>query len=154
MQKQYMDLAIQLSLENVANGGGPFGAVIVEENTIIATGVNKVTNSYDPTAHAEIVAIREACAQKNSFQLPTVQLYSSCEPCPMCLGAIYWAHIKTVYFANTRYDAAAIEFDDSFIYHEIAKSYQERTICMIHVAHPNALAAFKRWQEKKDKITY
>ena len=130
MKNKFMSRAIELSLESVNNGTGPFGAVIVKNEKIIAEGSNKVTSTNDPTAHGEIVAIREACKQLNNFSLSGCELYSSCEPCPLCLSAIYWARINKIYYANTREDARKIDFDDSFIYSEIKKNIDERKIPM------------------------
>lgn len=155
MHNIFMQQAIDLAFENVSKGnGGPFGAVIVKNNNIIATGVNQVTLTNDPTAHAEIVAIRNACKVLNNFQLTDCQLYSSCEPCPMCLGAIFWARPSVVYFANTADSAAHIGFDDSFIYQQITIPKEQRSIPFIQLACDNALDAFNLWKEKKDKITY
>ena len=142
--------AIQLSKESVQNGGGPFGAVVVKNGQIIAKGNNQVTNQIDPTAHAEVVAIREACKSLNTFQLIGCDLYTSCEPCPMCLGAIYWARPDRVFYANTKMDAAKIGFDDQFIYDELALKLPERKIPMIQVLGEEAIAAFKMWDEKDD----
>jgi tRNA(Arg) A34 adenosine deaminase TadA len=150
----FMQRAIALSIENVKKGGGPFGAVIVKNDIIIAEGVNRVTASHDPTAHAEIVAIRTACTALQSFQLTGCSIYSSCEPCPMCFGAIYWARPDIVYFANTKHDAASINFDDSFIYTQLAITPEQRSIPFIHVNAPEALSAFVLWQQKLDKIPY
>lgn len=155
MQQQFMRKAIELSIENVRNGkGGPFGAVIVKDGKIIATGVNQVTASNDPTAHAEMVAIRNACAALGRFQLTDCELYSSCEPCPMCLGAIYWARPKVVYYANSALDAAEINFDDSFIYEQIALPHTQRTILFIQHMREEGMEAFLLWQETQDKIKY
>src|SRR5580693_9762733 len=151
----FMGRALALSLENVRSGrGGPFGAVIVRDGEIIAEGVNCVTATNDPTAHAEMVAIREACRKLQSFELPECEIYTSCEPCPMCLGAIYWARPARVYFANSAADAAQAGFDDAFIYQEIGRPHPERAIPMIQLAQDGALAAFRVWQEKEDKIRY
>jgi guanine deaminase len=150
-----MQLAITLSLENVITGnGGPFGAVIVKDNQVIATGINQVTNSNDPTAHAEIVAIRNACKILNSFQLTDCELYTSCEPCPMCLGAIFWARPKKVYFAATAQDAAKINFDDAFIYKQINIPFEKRSIPFEQIMRDEAQIAFLAWQNKQDKIEY
>jgi len=155
MGNLFMARAIQLSLENVLSGdGGPFGAVIVKEGNIVAEGVNQVTARRDPTAHAEIVAIREACAKLGSFSLAGCEIYTSCEPCPMCLGAIYWAHFSRVYFGNLAADASAIGFDDSLIYQEFAQPFSGRSIPMVQMMHEEALAAFRAWQEKQSKIPY
>ena len=154
-QKVFMREAIRLSMENVQSGnGGPFGAVIVKNGKIIATGVNKVTKSNDPTAHAEINAIRNACKTLDSFQLDECEIYCSCEPCPMCLGAIYWARPKAIYFANTKKDAAEINFDDNFIYHEMKLAFPERKLPTIQLLRDKAQSAFIQWQESDDKIDY
>lgn len=151
----YMQEAIRLSVENVGSGvGGPFGAVVVKEGQIIARGQNRVTSTLDPTAHAEVVAIREACQALGSFQLADCDLYTSCEPCPMCLGAIYWARPRRVFFANTCADAAAIGFDDGFIYEEIALPHTGRRIPMIPLLREEAQEAFRRWTEEGDKKLY
>jgi tRNA(Arg) A34 adenosine deaminase TadA len=150
-----MARAIALSLENVRTGaGGPFAAVVVKDGEIIAEGANAVTTTNDPTAHAEVVAIREACRKLNSFDLQGCEIYTSCEPCPMCLGAIYWARPARVYFANSAADAAQAGFDDAFIYQEIGRPHPERAIPMIQLAQDGALAAFRVWQEKEDRIRY
>jgi guanine deaminase len=150
-----MARAIQLSLEGVQSGhGGPFGAVIVRDGSIIAEGVNQVTSTNDPTAHAEIQAIRQACHKLGTFELKDCQLYSSCEPCPMCLGAIYWSRLSRIYFANTAKDAAAIGFDDSFIYGELNQLPAERQIPASQLMREEGLAAFRAWVRKPDKIRY
>ena len=149
-----MSRAIELSIESVNNGTGPFGAVIVKNEKIIAEGSNKVTSTNDPTAHGEIVAIREACKQLNNFSLSGCELYSSCEPCPLCLSAIYWARINKIYYANTREDARKIDFDDSFIYSEIEKKIDERKIPMTQMMRDEALKAFELWDKKTDKVKY
>jgi len=154
MNNEFMKRAIELSVESVNNGGGPFGCVIVKDDKIIAKGSNKVTSNNDPTAHGEIVAIREACKQLNNFSLNQCELYSTCEPCPMCLSAIYWARIKKIYYANTREDARKIDFDDSLIYTELQKSIDKRKIPMIQIMRNEALKAFELWDKKKDKIKY
>lgn len=154
-KRAWMDEAVQLSQDNLQSGeGGPFGAVIVQNGQIIARGNNRVTSNNDPTAHAEIVAIREACQALGTFVLEGCEIYTSCEPCPMCLGAIYWSRLDKIYYANTRHDAAAIGFDDAFIYQEIEKSLSQRRLPLEHVVHEKALAVFQRWQEKQDKIEY
>lgn len=151
----FMARAIALSLENVQQrGGGPFAAVVVKDGAIIAEGANEVTATNDPTAHAEVVAIRAACRKLNSFDLQDCEIYTSCEPCPMCLGAIYWARPARVYYANSAADAARAGFDDAFIYQEIGRPHPERQIPMIQLAQDGALAAFRAWQEKEDKIRY
>ena len=150
-----MARAIQLSIDNVRQGnGGPFGAVIVRDGNIVAEGVNSVTATNDATAHAEIIAIRKACSLLRSFSLRNCEIYASCEPCPMCLGAIYWAHVSRIYFANAAADASKIGFDDSFIYREFAQPVAERKIPMMQMMREQALAAFRAWQEKPDKILY
>lgn len=151
----YMREAIALSLHSVQSGkGGPFGAVVVKDGEIIGRGHNQVTSSNDPTAHAEIVAIREACKHLNSFQLTGCELYTSCEPCPMCLGAIYWARPERVYFANTKNDAAKIGFDDQFIYEELDVPYEQRQIALLPLLREEAIAAFEAWTAKTDKVEY
>jgi guanine deaminase len=155
MDNAFMARAIQLSIDNVRSGkGGPFGAVVVKAGNVIAEGVNRVTASNDPTAHAEIIALREACRKLGVFQLKNCELYTSCEPCPMCLGAIYWAHVSRVYYGNVASDAAKIGFDDSMIYHEFKKPPAERGIPMVRMMHREALAAFQAWEEKPDKVQY
>ena len=149
-----MRRAIELSIESVNKGGGPFGSVIVKDNKIIAEGSNRVTPTNDPTAHGEIVAIRGACKKLNNFILNGCELYSSCEPCPMCLSAIYWARITKIYFANTREDAQKIDFDDSLIYSEFRKNINERKIPMIQIMRNEALKAFDLWDKKTDKVKY
>ena len=154
MKNEFMKRAIELSIKSVNNNGGPFGSVIVKDNKIIAEGSNKVTSTYDPTAHGEIVVIREACKKLNNFSLKGCELYSTCEPCPMCLSAIYWARIDKIYYANTRDDARKIDFDDSLIYSELMKNSKERKIPMIQMMRKEALIAFELWDKKKDKIKY
>ncbi|MGA2600913.1 MAG: nucleoside deaminase [Bryobacteraceae bacterium] len=146
--------AIDLSIENVTNGGGPFAALVVRGDEIIASGVNRVTATNDPTAHAEIVAIREACAKLQTFQLEGCHIYTTCEPCPMCLGAIYWSRAARVFYANTREDAREIGFDDDFIYREIATPLNLRAIPMIPLLRDHALRAFRLWRTKPDKQPY
>lgn len=147
--------AIRLSLENVQSGkGGPFGAVIVRDGKIIASGVNEVTSSNDPTAHAEVVAIRNACRELGTFQLTGCEIYCSCEPCPMCLGAIYWARPDKIYFANTKEDAAAIDFDDAFIYEELELPAADRRLPTEQLLREEAQVAFQAWRDKDDKISY
>jgi len=150
----FMMRAIELSIESAKSKGGPFGCVIVKNNKIIAEGSNKVTMNNDPTAHGEIVAIREACKKLNTFNLSGCDLYSSCEPCPMCLSAIYWSRIENIFYANTRTDAKSIDFDDSFIYSEINKDLENRKIKMHQMHRDEALEAFKIWEKKEDKIKY
>ena len=155
MNNPFMARAIQLSIENVhSSNGGPFGAVIVRDGKIIAENVNRVTSTNDPTAHAEVLAIRQACTKLGVFELLDCELYTSCEPCPMCLGAIYWARISRIYFANSAEDAAEIGFDDSFIYTELKLPRAQRRIPMRQMMHEEALAAFRAWAEKPDKIAY
>jgi tRNA(Arg) A34 adenosine deaminase TadA len=155
MDNPFMARAIQLSVDNVLSGrGGPFGAVIVKNGSIIAEGVNKVTATNDPTAHAEVVVIREACAKLGVFLLEDCEIYTSCEPCPMCLGAIYWAHLARINFGNVAADAAKIGFDDSFIYEQFAQPLNQRTIPMVQMMHEQALAGFRAWQERVNKVPY
>jgi len=153
-KNNFMLRAIELSIESVNSGGGPFGCVLVKDDKIISEGFNKVTSTNDPTAHGEIVAIRESCKKLNTFNLKGCDLYSTCEPCPMCLSAIYWSHIDNIYYANTREDAKKIDFDDSFIYSEISKNMKDRKIKMKQMLRDEALKAFKIWDEKKDKVKY
>ena len=149
-----MKRAIELSIESVNKGGGPFGCVIVKDEKIVSEGSNKVTSTNDPTAHGEIVAIREACKKINNFSLAGCELYSSCEPCPMCLSAIYWARIDKIYYANTRKDAQKIDFDDSLIYSEFQKNIDKRKIPMVQMMRNEALKAFELWDKKTDKVKY
>lgn len=154
-QKKFMREAIRLSIENVKSGnGGPFGAVIVKNGEIIARGANEVTSSNDPTAHAEVVAIRNACEKLGNFQLDDCEIYCSCEPCPMCLGAIYWARPKKIYYANTKTDAAGIDFDDDFIYQEIELPVSNRKLPTIQLLRDEAIVAFQEWSESTNKIKY
>lgn len=147
--------AIRLSIQMMRGGkGGPFGAIVVKGNKIVGRGCNLVTSANDPTAHAEIVAIREACRRLKTFRLDDCDLYASCEPCPMCLSAIYWAHIRVVFYGNTRKDAAKIAFDDDKIYHEIAQPIRKRKLAMKQLLHVEALVAFQEWEEKTDKVPY
>lgn len=152
--EKFMQLAIDLSIDNVANGGGPFGAVIVRDGEVIATGTNRVTDSCDPTAHAEVSAIRAACAKVGNFKLTGCTVYSSCEPCPMCLSALYWAGVERIFYGNTKEDAKAINFDDSFIYEQIVLDHLQRSIPCINIMRTQALAGFKAWQDKEDKVLY
>jgi guanine deaminase len=155
MDNRFMARAIQLSVENVRSGrGGPFGAVVVKDGGIVAEGVNQVTANNDPTAHAEVLAIRDACHKLNLFELKGCDLYTSCEPCPMCLGAIYWARMDKVYFGSLAEDAAKIGFDDSAIYEELSQPYSQRGIPMIPMMREEALAAFRAWEENPKKIPY
>ena len=152
--KKFMAKAIELSINNANTIGGPFGSVIVKDNKIIAEGSNKVTFLNDPTAHGEVVAIREACKKLKTFDLSGCEIYTSCEPCPMCLSAIYWSRLDKIYYANTREDAKNIDFDDSFIYLEIPKKIGDRKIKMIQMLRDDALKAFEIWDKKVDKIKY
>lgn len=150
-----MQRAIALSVEHMRSGkGGPFGAVIVRDGQILAEGYNQVTSANDPTAHAEVVAIRRACEKLGSFQLTACEIYTSCEPCPMCLAAIYWSRPKAVYFANTKDDAARIGFDDAYIYDELVKKHASRNIPMFQLLRDEALGAFAEWEKKADKVLY
>lgn len=152
---EFMLEAIRLSISNVEEGkGGPFGAVVVKDGKIIATGVNQVTTTNDPTAHAEVVAIRNACKVLNSFQLDGCEIYTSCEPCPMCLGAIYWARPDKLFYANTKEDATAINFDDQFIYEEIARPIGSRKLSTQQVLRDEALKAFEKWAMSTIKTEY
>ncbi len=154
-KEEFMREAIRLSVENVEQGkGGPFGAVIVKDGKIVARGANEVTASNDPTAHAEVVAIRKACMELNSFQLSGCEIYCSCEPCPMCLGAIYWARPDKIYFANTKADAAAIQFDDAFIYEELNRGIPERHLPTEQLLRNEAIIAFGKWQQSVKKVEY
>lgn len=153
-REDFMREAIRLSVKNVYEGGGPFGAVIVKRNEIIACGVNRVVPEKDPTSHAEINAIREACRKLGVFDLTGCEIYSSCEPCPMCLSAIYWAHLDRLYFANTKEDAKHIGFDDSMIYDEMSRPMLERILPTDTFLRDEALKAFDAWQNKPDKMTY
>ncbi len=152
--ERFMEMACELAEHNVINGGGPFGAIIVKDGEIVATGVNTVTRTNDPTAHAEINAIRSACHVTGSFKLNDCVVYTSCEPCPMCLSALYWAGVKCIYFGNTKEDADKINFSDKFIYREINKKPGERAIPCIHIEGKNTIKAFELWMEKNDKIEY
>ena len=149
-----MRRAIVLSVDNVRNGGGPFGAVITRNGEVVATGVNRVTANNDPTVHAEVSAIRNAAEALGTFDLSDCEIYTSCEPCPMCLGAIYWARLKKMYFANNKTDAKNIGFDDSFIYDELALPRQERKLASEILLHDEAMEAFRLWDRKEDKIEY
>jgi tRNA(Arg) A34 adenosine deaminase TadA len=154
MDNLFMARAIQLSLDNVRSGGGPFGTVVVKDGNVIAEGVNQVTAMNDPTAHAEMLAIRQACGKLRCFELRGCDLYTSSEPCPMCLGAIYWARISKVYFGNRAEDAAKAGFDDYTIYAEIVRPHAEREIPMIQMMREEALAAFRAWEQHPGKIAY
>ncbi|MFZ4724571.1 MAG: nucleoside deaminase [Paludibacter sp.] len=149
-----MRKAIALSIENIKNGGGPFGAVIVKDGKIIATGVNRVTASTDPTAHAEVNAIRKASKKLGTFDLAGCDIYTSCEPCPMCLGAVYWAHLDRMFFGNTKADAKNIGFDDSFIYDEIELKPENRKVKTTQLLANEAIVAFENWVKAEDKIEY
>ena len=150
-----MARAIQLSVDNVLSGrGGPFGAVIVKNGSIVAEGANRVTATNDPTAHAEVIAIRQACSRLGTFELKECELYTSCEPCPMCLGAIYWARLDRIYYGSVAADAARAGFDDSFIYHEIEKPFGTRKIPMVQMMREQALAGFRAWTERPNKVPY
>ena len=154
MKNEFMKRAIELSVESVKKGGGPFGCIIVKNGEIVSEGSNKVTLTNDPTAHGEIVAIRAACKKLDNFNLKGCELYSTCEPCPMCLSAIYWARIDKVYYANTRKDAQKIGFDDALIYSEFQKNIDKRKIPMIQMLRNEALKAFELWDKKIDKVKY
>ena len=155
MHNPFMARAIQLSIENVrARQGGPFGAVIVREGNVISEGANRVTLTNDPTAHAEVFAIREACRKLAAFDLAGCEIYSSCEPCPMCLGAIYWARLSRIYFAAVDADAAQAGFDDSLIYRELAQPHSQRKIHMIQLMREEAVEAFRTWEKMPNKIQY
>jgi tRNA(Arg) A34 adenosine deaminase TadA len=154
-QKTFMRRAIALSREKMdGNCGGPFGAVIVKDGKVIGEGWNKVTSSHDPTAHAEVTAIRAACQATGGFSLKGCEIYTSCEPCPMCLAAIYWARLDKIYYANTRKDAADIGFDDDFLYREISLPEERRTVPVMRLLPAEALAVFEGWAKKADKIAY
>ena len=151
----FMARAVAISGEHMRNGlGGPFGCVIVKDGKIIGEGANQVTSSNDPTAHAEVVAIREACRTLGTFSLAGCEIYASCEPCPMCLASIYWARLDKAYFANNREDAAEIGFDDSFLYDEVAKPIDQRSLSLIHLPSEEAGSIFQEWRNKADKIPY
>ncbi len=153
--RKFMMRAIELSRVKMQEGcGGPFGAVIAVNGQLIAEGWNRVTSTNDPTAHAEVTAIREACAKLQNFELKDAVIYTSCEPCPMCLSAIYWARIGRIFYANTRADAAAIEFDDDFLYQEIPKKLEDRKIPTTQICHSDALSVFREWSAKQDRIKY
>lgn len=153
-EEKFMKKAISLSMENIDKGGGPFGAVIVKDGKIIATGTNRVTSANDPTAHAEVSAIRKACKKLKTFDLSGCEIYSSCEPCPMCLSAIYWAHIDKLFYGNTKSDASRIGFDDSLIYNELNLKPEDRRIKTYQLMHNEAIKAFEKWNETGDKIEY
>jgi len=152
--REWMREAIRLANESVMRGGGPFGAVIVKDGKLVAKGSNCVTLHNDPTAHAEVSAIRAACRQLGTFDLSGCVIYTSCEPCPMCLGAIYWAHIDRIYYGNTREDAESIDFSDNFIYEELGKPLDERTVPIIPLLRDEALQSFRLWTDTEDRIRY
>ena len=154
MKNRFMSRAIELSIESVKSGGGPFGSVIIKNNEIISEGMNRVTKNNDPTAHGEIVAVRNACKNLNDFSLKGCELYTSCEPCPMCLSAIYWSRIDKIYYANTRDDAKKIDFDDSLIYSELTKKIKERKIPTTQLMRDEALQGFKLWKNTENKVKY
>jgi guanine deaminase len=155
MENPFMVRAIQLSIDNVLSGdGGPFGAVIVKNDSIVAEGANRVTATNDPTAHAEVVAIRAACIKLGVFELTGCEIYTSCEPCPMCLGAIYWARLRRIYYGNVASDAAEAGFDDSFIYRELSQPLSQRSIPTVQMMREQAQAAFRAWRDKPNKIPY
>lgn len=152
--QDYLKQVIDMAVDNVRHAGGPFAALVVKDGVVIATGTNQVTRTNDPTAHAEVVAMREACRVLGSHQLTGCEIYSSCEPCPMCLGAIYWARPAKVFFAASHEDAAEAGFDDSFIYRQIQIPREERSIPMIHVEHEEAIRPFQEWVSKGDRTEY
>lgn len=152
--RRFMQMAIDLSIENIDSGGGPFGAVIVQDGKVVAKGANRVVPNNDPTAHAEVMAIRNACRELNTFDLSGATVYSSCEPCPMCLSALYWTGVERICYANTKRDAAAIDFDDSFIYDQLRLDYDRRSIHCEHFMREEAMEAFRKWDDKLDKIEY
>ncbi len=149
-----MRKAIALSIQNIEKGGGPFGAVIVKDGKVIATGVNRVTRNTDPTAHAEVTAIRKASKKLGTFDLAGCDIYTSCEPCPMCLGAVYWAHIDRMYYGNTKADAKNVGFDDSFIYDEIELKPEKRRLITTQLLSEEAIEAFKAWANTENKVKY
>src|ERR1035437_3294416 len=153
-KEKFMRKAIALSIENIKNGGGPFGAVIVRDGKIVSTGVNRVTANTDPTAHAEVNAIRKASKKLGTFDLVGCDIYTSCEPCPMCLGAVYWAHLDKIYYGNTKTDAKNIGFDDSFIYDEIALKPENRKVKTTQLLSEEAIVAFETWAKSEDKVVY
>jgi len=154
-RNQFMRAAIALAEKNVAEGtGGPFGAVIVRDGEIIGEGTNRVTSDNDPTAHAEVMAIRNACEKLGTYSLEGCEVYTSCEPCPMCLSAIYWARLDRIFYGNTKADAAEIDFDDAFLYTEIPKPISERTIPTKQILHDESIKAFQAWAVSEDKIPY
>lgn len=153
-REEFMREAIAISKASVENGGGPFGAVIVKDGEVIAKASNSVTQTNDPTAHAEVNAIRAACSKLGTFKLDGCEIYTSCEPCPMCLSSAYWAGVKSIYFGNTRIDAMKIDFDDSFIYDQIPLDPAKRTIPSHRLLGSEAIEAFRMWEKKEDKVTY
>lgn len=154
-EEKFMQEAIILSQNGITNNeGGPFGCIVVKDDKIVGRGNNKVTGTNDPTAHAEVVAIRDACKNLQTFQLDGCEIYTSCEPCPMCLGAIYWARPSVIYYANTRHDAAEIGFDDSMIYEEMRADLDHRKIPIINLGREDAKKVFDNWKEKEDKTEY
>ena len=152
--KRFMREAIRLASESVERGGGPFGAVIVKDGEIVAGSANSVTIDNDPTAHAEVNTIRQACRKLGTFDLSDCVIYTSCEPCPMCLGAIYWAHLRCIYYGNNKRDAAEIGFDDDFIYKELDQPMDKRSVPFIPMLHDEAILSFRKWAEKPDKTEY
>ena len=154
MNPTFMRQAIRLAVENIKHSGGPFGAVIVKDGKVIATGVNRVTANNDPTAHAEVTAIRAACKALGTFSLQGCDIYSSCEPCPMCLSAAYWAHIDKIYYAADRYDAAKVGFDDEFIYKELSLPISARRLGLEQIMPEDGLVPFVKWSENNEKIHY
>ncbi len=153
-KEKFMRKAIALSIENIQNGGGPFGAVIVKDGKIVATGINRVTANTDPTAHAEINAIRKASKKLGTFDLTGCEIYTSCEPCPMCLGAVYWAHLDKMYYGNTKADARNIGFNDSFIYDEIELKPEDRQVKTVQLLSGEAIKAFEIWANTENKVAY
>jgi len=153
--EKFMKVAIDLAFEGMReNKGGPFGAVVVQNGVIVGRGYNRVTSTNDPTAHAEIVAIRDACKQLNTFELSDCVIYTTCEPCPMCLAAIYWSHVNKIFYGSTKVDAANINFDDSFIYDEIMKNNSDRKLNMKQISRDETIELFNEWQNKTDRISY
>ena len=151
---RFMEMAAKIAEDNIDKGGGPFGAVIVRDGEVIATGANSVTLTNDPTAHAEVNAIRQACSKEQTFSLRGCKVYSSCEPCPMCLSALYWAGVDRIYYGNTQEDADKIDFSDKFIYRELEKSHLERAVPCIHIENDRTIKAFEKWAAKPDKVEY
>ena len=155
MEEQWIDRVIELAIKNVRSGqGGPFASVVVRHGELLAEGTNLVTSTSDPTAHAEIVAIRRACQKLGSFELRGCEIYSSCEPCPMCLGAIYWTRLAHIYYAASKEDASKAGFDDSFIYQEFDRRGDQRTIQMVRVTNPKGLNPFQAWEQQPNKVPY